>query len=61
VPDDPFRNALGELIVERAKTDAMIDCGWRYHSHTWYDPSGCPVDAAGRSYGNDFRAIPFEF
>ncbi|MCV7092032.1 hypothetical protein [Mycobacterium interjectum] len=61
VPDDPLRNALGELIVERAKTDAMVDAGWRYRSGTWHDSSGSPTDAAGQPWGNDFRAIPFKF
>ena len=55
------RNACGQLVVERAKSDAMIDAGWRYHSFGWHDPAGSATDSAGRPYGNDFRSIPFDF
>jgi hypothetical protein len=55
------RNNLGQLIVERAKTDAMIDAGWRYHSFCWHDPAGSRTDPAGVPYGDNFRLIAFDF
>ncbi len=35
------RNKLGQLLTERAVTDAKIAAGWRYHDFAWHSMESC--------------------